>query len=78
MFAHFWAIIPAIFPTTVALFGWLEAKASSRKADTVIIQTNGTLSRLHARNQQLAAELSKYNVPIPPPLTEGDGNERDS
>jgi hypothetical protein len=55
----------------------MEAKSSSKKSDMIILQTNGTLSRLHARNQQLAAELSKYNVPIPPPI-EGETNERNS
>jgi 4'-phosphopantetheinyl transferase EntD len=77
VFAHFWAVFPAMFPTIAAVLSYLQAKASSRKVDTVIIQTNGALTRLHIRNQQLAAELNKYNVPIPPPI-EGEPDERDS
>ena len=67
MLTHIWGILSTVLPTATALFAWLEAKASNKKNDIIIVQTNGNLARLYKRNEQLASELSKYNVPIPPP-----------
>lgn len=75
---HIWTILSGLAPTLAALFGFLkaqaaareardEARAASLKADKIIIQTNGTLSIMFARNVQLAAELDKHDIPIPPP-----------
>jgi hypothetical protein len=65
---HIWAFIAAI-PTTIgAYFAWREARATKQKTEIIQVQTNGQISRLSYRNAQLAMELSKHNIPIPPPL----------
>lgn len=70
MLGHFYTLVAGLLPTIPALLAWLKARETAKKTDIVIIQTNGTLSKLHIRNSQLAAELSKNGQTIPPPLEE--------
>lgn len=60
------SLLTAVLPTITGFFAYLKAREASKKSDTIIVQTNGTLTVLHRRNIQLAAELSKNDVPIPP------------
>jgi hypothetical protein len=77
MLGHIYTIVAGLLPTVTALLAFLKSREASKKTDIVIIQTNGTLSKLYLRNSQLAAELSKNNQSIPPPL-EGPHNEGNS
>jgi hypothetical protein len=48
-------------------FHWLVARAQSRKLLTIKFLVNGRLSETLLRCEQLAHELTKNNIPIPPP-----------
>lgn len=62
---HIWTIVSGLTPTIVALLSFLKAREASHKASTIIIQTNGTLSRLVDRNHQLLTKLNEHGIVIP-------------
>lgn len=51
------------------VFHWLTARAQKRRTITIMMQVNGRLSETLLRAEQLTHELSKADIPIPPPLT---------
>jgi enterochelin esterase-like enzyme len=51
------------------VFHWLTARAQKNRSLTIMMQVNGRLSETLLRNEQLAHELSKAEIPIPPPMT---------
>jgi len=51
------------------VFHWLTARANKSRSLTIMMQVNGRLSETLLRNEQLAHELSKAEIPIPPPMT---------
>jgi len=78
MLSHVYTVVAGLLPTITALFAYLKAREASKKSDIIIVQTNGTVTRLLHRNAQLASELSSNDISIPPPIvnpTEEKRNE---
>jgi hypothetical protein len=65
---HVWTLASALLPTISAFFAYLKAKQVGHKADNITINVNGRLSQVLERNQQLASELSKRGIELPPPI----------
>lgn len=72
MWTQVWPYISAVLPTVTAFLALLKTRSVDGKTDKLIIQTNGNINRLMDRNHQLAAELSKHGIPIPPEIQGGN------
>jgi hypothetical protein len=72
---HLWSIGPGVLSALAGLFAWLKAREVSRKADTIIINVNGRMTQVLDRNHQLATELTKHGLELPPPIIKEDDDE---